>query len=330
MRVTLPLLIAAALLGGSPAWADDPKPGAPAEKPAERGYLGFKPVPVPLLDPAFVNGYGIIAMSGVVVVDVTKGGPAEAAGMKVADFLVKLNGKEMPSTDVIDPSTPTEGRQKFEAEFQAIAESMKPGAEIEVVLKRKGEVVTIKATAVTEAVMKRIAKGLPAEDVPAKPREALPQDAAAVGFEALPLGQVTEKQREDWKVKAASGVIVSRVVKGSPADLAGLKLGDALIKYGGEELPSGSDLADAGEKAVDLVKDAIAKIEAGLKVGDEVEFSVRRDFKPMKLKAKVIDQASLKKLIEEEAGGAKPKDGDKPKDAAPKDGDKPSDPPKDK
>src|SRR5262245_20729588 len=165
MRAYLPFVLALALIGGPAAQAEDPPP----EKPVERGYLGFSPVPVPLLDPSFVIGYGIIALSGVVITDVVKGGPAEKAGLKIADFLVKLNGKEVPSTEGIDPSAPAEGKRIYEEAFTKIAETVKPGAEVEVVLKRKGELVTIKATAVTEAVMKRIRKGLPAEDEPVKP-----------------------------------------------------------------------------------------------------------------------------------------------------------------
>src|SRR5438045_2274761 len=43
-----------------------------------------------------------------------------------------------------------------------------------------------------------------------------------VGFTAMPVVLLTPKQRELWSVKAESGVVAVRVLKGSPAEKAGL------------------------------------------------------------------------------------------------------------
>ena len=352
MRAFLLGLLAVALLfPGTPARAeDDPKPPQPADpdkpKPPEpakpvdppkpdpakeeaRGRIGFAAAPSVLVPPNVARNLGMLPMSGVVVYMVVRHGPAEQAGLRVGDVLVKVNGKEMPATGEIDLENLTDARNKFNDAFAKLVEDVKPGDEVTLLVTRSGEETTIKAKAVTQKAMKRIEKGLPPEEEAKPPAPTEPAaDQGAIGFEALPLGNVTEKQREDWKVKAASGVIVSRVVKGSPADLAGLKLGDALLKYGGADMPTSEDLADAGKEAKALVRDAIARIEADLKVDGEIEFLVRRDFKPWKLKAKAISQEALKQLIQAEGKPDEKKEGDKPADP-PKEK-APEDPPKER
>jgi hypothetical protein len=329
MRAFLIVLLSLALgFAGAPARAEDdpkppPKPDAPPKpdpaKEEARGRIGFAVAPSVLVPPEVARNLGMLPMSAVVVYMLVRHGPAEQAGLRVGDVLVKVNGKEMPATGEIDLENLTDARNKFNDAFIKLVEDVKPGDEVTLLLKRQGEEMTVKAKAVSQAAMKRIEKGLPPEEEtkPSAPAEPA-ADQGAVGFEALPLGSVTEKQREDWHVKAASGVVVSRVVKGSPAEAAGLKLGDALLKYGGVEMPTGEDLADAGKGAKTLVRDTIAKIEADLKVDGEIEILVRRDFKPWKFKAKAVTQAALKALIDAEGGGGK------------KEGEKPVDPPKEK
>lgn len=344
MRAFLLVLLSAVLaFAGAPALAgDDPKPPAPPADPpkpdappkpdpakeAARGRIGFEPCPAVLVPAEIARNLGMLPMDSVVVIGVTRGGPAYQAGVLVGDLLLKVNGKDLPSTADIDTAD-HQARQKYGQAFVKLVEDVKPGDEVVLLLKRKGEELTLKPKAVSLAAIKRIEKGLPAEDEPKPAPGEVAADQGVAGFEVVPASTLTEKQREDWNVKSASAVIVSRVVKGSPADLAGLKRGDGLLKYQGVELPSAQDLADAGKDAEAFLRDAIAKIEAGLKVDGEVEFFLRRDFKPWKLKAKAISREALNALIEAEAkgGGAPPAEppkeqppaGDKPPEPAPKD-----------
>lgn len=63
-----------------------------------RGYLGIGLQPVPL-PPAFTAELGRDQQSGVILLSVEPGGPAESAGLVVGDILVELGGRPVADTD---------------------------------------------------------------------------------------------------------------------------------------------------------------------------------------------------------------------------------------
>ena len=298
------LLTAIAMLAfaGSPARGDDPKPPEkPPEKPADksdRGYLGFTPTAVPLLSAELRAGLRITALQGVVVTEVVENAPAAKAGLKPGDFLLKLAGKDVPDTTEIDPTDNT-AQRRFSDAFTKLAEDIKPGVEVELLIKREGEQQTIKAKAIDKAALEQIQKD---NKEGAKPKE--DEDEAKnlgyLGFEARLVSGLSYKQKKRWKVKAEKGIVAVRVLRDSPAQKAGLANGDVLVKYAGVPVPTAKEIEEAKDPR-ELVELAFAKLDATLKAGAEVEIVVEREGQPVTLKATAVDRAAIDKI--EEASG---------------------------
>jgi S1-C subfamily serine protease len=281
-----------------------PKPPAPpgekppAEKPAERGVLGFRPVAVPLMAPEARTGLGVTALFGVIVVSVTPNAPADKAGLKMGDMLLKFAGKEMPDTTTIDTADGM-APKRFGDAFMKLAEGIKPGSEVEIVVKRKGTdaELVLKAIAIDKATLEKIEKQN--KDGPAKPKEPTPvpeaTDRGYVGFDVRPVASLSPKQKKRWRVKAESGVVAVRVLKGSPAQKAGLANGDVLVKFAGVALPTVKELQEAKD-ARDLVTSTFAKVNAGLKPGIDVEIVVEREGQPVTLTAVAVDRKAMDEI----------------------------------
>lgn len=323
-------LAAAALLawGVGPARADDPpapapgeKPPAekpPADKPAERGYLGFQPAAIPLLSAPAREGLRVTTkFFGVVVLVVTPNMPAEKAGLQRGDVLLKFAGQDMPDTQKIDP-TDGNSEKRFGDAFKKLTEGIKPGDTVEFVVDRRGKEMVIKATAVDRATKDKIdkenkeaGKPAPAEPTPGPP----PPDRGYVGFAARTVESLNRIDRKRWKVTAEKGIVAVEVVPGSPADKAGLKNGDVLVKYAGVALPTQKELEEA-KHAQGLVQETFAKIAGSLKVGADVELVVEREGAPVTLKAVTVDGATMEKLRAaapaDDAEGEKPAKPEKP------------------
>jgi len=71
-------------------------------------------------------------------------------------------------------------------------------------------------------------------------------------------------------LSSAVGALVGRVVEGSPAEKAGVRVGDVITAVNGQPIKSNSDLRNA----IGL-----------LRVGDRVEIGLVRDGKPQQLTA---------------------------------------------
>jgi serine protease Do len=130
----------------------------PAPTSAEQGVVGFLPIPAAGLTPQAREKFHVPAdTKGVVAVRVVPGSPAAKAGLHDGDVLVKYAGKDMPSTEGLDPADPV-AAAKFNEAFGAIRRAVKAGAEVELVVQREGKPVTLKAVPVTQAEMQKIEK----------------------------------------------------------------------------------------------------------------------------------------------------------------------------
>jgi S1-C subfamily serine protease len=293
-------------LGRGPAWAEDPpapgeKPPSekpPADKPAERGYLGFTPAAIPLLSADALEGMRLTTVFfGVVVLTVTPNAPAEKAGLQRGDLLLKLAGRDMPDTKSIDTTDPS-AQKRFADTFKKLTEGIKPGDTVEFVVNRRGKEMVIKAEAVDQATIERINRENKEAENPKPnrpPSGPPPADRGYVGFEARPVDTLNRLDRKRWNITAMKGIVALNVVPGSPADQAGLKNGDVLVKYAGTALPTQKEIEDA-KNPRELVQDAFLTIAATLKAGALVEVVVERDGAHVTLKAVAVDGPTMEKL----------------------------------
>jgi S1-C subfamily serine protease len=285
---------------------DDPKPATPApaeKKPAERGYIGFQAVPAASMTAGARAELKVPADAGVVAVHVLPTGPAGQAGLKNGDVVVSIAGKEMPDTKALTPDD-HDARDKFTAAIGAIVSTMKVGTEVEVVVRRSegkdAKNVTLKMTPIEKSRIDTLwrAESDGAEGGLPPPAGTAPTaDHGYIGLSPMPVALLSDAEKERWSVTAKGGIIATHVIAGSPATKAGLRNGDVLKQFAGEDLPMWNTQATTPVARREF-KAAFAGIAAKVKVGAEVEIVVERDGKPVTLKATAIDLTAMQKLAE--------------------------------
>src|SRR5437762_12908352 len=159
-----------------------------------RGWLG---IAIQDVTDELAGTFGV--REGVLVAEVVKGGPAEAAGVRQGDVIVELNGapiKEVP-------------------DLQRRAAAVTPGQPGRLKVIRERKPVALSVT-VTE---------MPAEE----PVLAGAPEDEGWGLSVEPL---TGEAAAQLGLTIAAGLLVTDVVAGSPADKAGLRRGDVIVEVG--------------------------------------------------------------------------------------------------
>src|SRR5213592_1911694 len=159
-----------------------------------RGWLG---IAIQDVTDELAGTFGV--REGVLVAEVMKGGPAEAAGVRQGDVIVELNGapiKEVP-------------------ELQRRVAAVAPGQPVRLKVIRERKPVALSVTVTEMPAEEPVLAGAPDEESWGLGVEPLSGDAAAQ------LG-----------LTIAAGLLVTDVVAGSPADKAGLRRGDVIVEVG--------------------------------------------------------------------------------------------------
>jgi serine protease Do len=231
-RCALGLLVLGLALG---TWA--------AAYAAEEGWLGVMLQPLTGdLSEAMNIGKDV---QGVVVNEVVEGSPAEAAGLAKGDVIIEIDGATITSTD------------------NAIAQvrGHAPGDKVKIVVLRDG-----KREVVTAVLGEREDSGKEAEatkdyyniKIPRVERifEKLGGDRG--GYLGVTVHDMSADLGSYFGVRCCEGVLVLDVLEDTPAQYAGLRAGDVIIKIGDQEVGSTTELLQAlgdvapGEK-VDVV-----------------------------------------------------------------------------
>jgi S1-C subfamily serine protease len=154
---------------------------------------------------------GVKGAAGAHVLEVVAGGPAEKAGVKVGDIILKVNDKALDATNDL---------------AKAFA-ALKPGDSVKLTVQRKGE---------TAALDLQVTLG----DTPAKAGtpylgikyQMLPD------FSAMPKGQNPGLPQVP---QGQAGLVVTEVKTGSPAEKAGLKARDVIAEVNAKAVTSADD-----------------------------------------------------------------------------------------
>ncbi|MGR3496917.1 DegQ family serine endoprotease [Citreimonas sp.] len=198
----------------------------------ERGWLG---VQIQSIDDALGEALDLADTSGVLVSDVTAGGPAAEAGLEAGDVIVSVAGE-----DVSDPRGLT----------FAVAE-LPVGEPVTVTYLRDGD---REETEVT--LGERPDMGLAAE--PTEPEQDALPDGPTIGVSIQP---VTPQLRSELGLPAdLEGLAVASVDPDSPAAEAGLRAGDVIVQASGEAVPDVAALREAAAAAEEADEPLLMRI----------------------------------------------------------------------
>jgi len=210
--------------------------------------------------------------------------PAELAKLKEGDVILKIDGKDITSTEAL----------------QSEVRSRKPGQDITVKIERDGKPqdVKVKLGEYTEIEAKReLALAFPQffpREAPAAPyRSPLPGEPKVqvkpksgqrpfAWVSRKYIGITLQELNKDsvsalFGIKDGIGLLVAEVAPDAPAAKAGLKVGDVLLKADGKRLEALGELSD---------------ILQTKKKGDKIKVEFLRDKKPMSLDVEVGEEES--------------------------------------
>jgi len=197
------------------------------------GSLGYLGVGVVDLTDERVKALKLKDDSGVEVRKVDENSPAAKAGLKENDVVLEVNGK--PIADI--------------GQFQMTIGEVQPGTKVNLTIWRDGAKKTVAATLAERSDSAYPYLGPDSPNAPMPPMPPLPQaygnalpafpaDAPAVGFYGVALNS---QMAEFFGVK--EGVLVWEVAPKTPADRAGLKAGDVVLKVNGTPVTNPREIA---------------------------------------------------------------------------------------
>ncbi len=178
-----------------------------------RGWMG---VAVQSVTPDLARSFGLHGAEGALVADVTPGGPASKAGIARGDVIVRWGDR----------------RVQHSRELPLMVALTPPGTRVPVAVVREGRERTVDVTV---------------DRMPAEERRESRAPSRGGSLEAWGLA-VAALGRDDARrlgVKPGSGVIVTDVAEGSPADEAGVEPGDVVVEANRRAVRSPADLGRA-------------------------------------------------------------------------------------
>ena len=206
-----------------------PFPGSPGygeEMPYGGSYLGVDTQEITSERKAALK---LPEERGVEIKLVDRDAPAGKAGLKEHDVIWEFNG------------VPVEGVEQL----RRLIRETPPGREASIVIMRNGQAMNLK---VQLAARKDWGEFKPPK-IRIAPMPAIPAMPALPAFEVLraysragiTVENLTPQLGEFFGVKNGEGVLVRSVAKGSPAEAAGLKAGDVIIRVENERITDRSD-----------------------------------------------------------------------------------------
>ncbi len=188
-----------------------------------RGWLGVR---IQRVTPELAEGLRLDEDRGALVASVAPDGPAEAAGIKQGDVILKFNDRLVPESNKLP---------------RMVAETP-IGSKVPVTVWRKGKEETVYAElgALNEAVVAAAAPGR-------NEAEKTPDVLSTLGLE---ISELTAQLRQEFELPAdVTGVMVTKVDGDSSAAAKGINAGDVIVEVDQETVESADDVVSQIEKA---------------------------------------------------------------------------------
>ena len=171
----------------------------------KRGWLG---VILQNITPGFAETYNLPADKGAIVADVVKGSPAEKSGLKRADTIVSIDGKEMKSSQ----------------DVALFVRGKLAGDSVSVEIYRNGK---------KQAIKVELGNMPRDEDSARNPRGrdgGRRNDAGESTRIGATVSLITPEMKERYDLSSNDGLVVTSVERGSIASEMGLKEGDQILE----------------------------------------------------------------------------------------------------
>jgi serine protease Do len=194
-----------------------------AGQPVVRGYLG---VAIYDLAKDAAERLGVPPNHGVLVGDVTAGGPAAKAGVQNGDVILSVNGKPLANRSALT---------------RAVAMTP-PGGALNIEVLRNGKTLSLVAKAgVRPSETALLARRNGVEETPDGPDA---PDVGKPGALGLAVAPITDGARRKYDLKpSAQGVVVTGVAEDSDAARKGLRPGDVIVSANQRSVSTPGDLA---------------------------------------------------------------------------------------
>ena len=174
-----------------------------------RGWIG---ITIQKLTPELAESFGVRDTKGALITDVTPGGPADNAGIKSGDIIIKFNGKKIEKM----------------RDLPRIVSATAVGTSVEVKIVREGEKKIFNVTIKELEEGKKLVAGKMVPSFGIQVAELTPESAPQWGYSP-----------------SERGVIISQIEPGSLADEAGLKTGDVIKEINRKPIKSIQDYRDS-------------------------------------------------------------------------------------
>ena len=191
-----------------------------------RGYIGIGMNPKGIT-PELAKFFGLEKNTGVLIAEVLEDTPAEKAGLKSGDIILKMNGKDV----------------KDNVSFRNSVSLIKPGTKIKLTVLRgdKEKEITVKIGSKADSLL---AKG-----------------SSEIGQKlGLQVQDLTIELARKFGYKPGTGVIVTEVVRSSSADRAGIEPGMSILSVNRQEVSSVKEFNDALKKSA-KTKEAVLLVK---------------------------------------------------------------------
>jgi serine protease Do len=183
-----------------------------------RGFLG---VNIQDVTDSLAKSFGMDGTGGALVSQVTEGGPADKAGIKAGDIIVKINGEPVTGA----------------AQLKNLVGKEKPGASTKLTVFRNKQTVELTAH-VAERTKEAIASAMPSS--------ASPESSNELGIE---IGNVSASLSDKLGLKNGGGVEVKDVSPDGFGARMDLKPGDVILEVDGKAIADVSAFGKAVSKA---------------------------------------------------------------------------------
>jgi serine protease Do len=177
-----------------------------------RGWLG---VTIQDVDENTAKALGLDEPKGALVASVVPNEPADKAGLRSGDVIVRVEGEEIDNAQDL---------------LRTIA-GKAPGEKVGVTVFRQGDIEKFSVELGTRDTQ-RMAQG---------PGQRGPQQEGAVESIGLSLKPVNEQEAQALGLESAQGLLVTQIASGSPAAEVGMRQGDVVLQANQKEVNSVAD-----------------------------------------------------------------------------------------